>query len=176
MVLPVKVYTPFSRTETEGVRVGERGEEEEEEEEEEGMAVDGAMLEESVGSGRSGNRALERVVVEKSGMAVATPAVEEAGGGEVSDSEEEVERRSAASEPEPEKLSGGGEDEMVEEEEVEGKVGLVEKPREGVRVSRESGSMASWEEEEGDEAVEEEEEEYEAEEAEGDEAEDEEWE
>lgn len=136
------------------------------------MAVDGAMLEESVGSSKLGNRALERVVVENSGIAVATPAVEEAGGGEDSDSEEEeeVERRSAASEPEPEKLSGGGEDGMVEEEEEEkeGKVGLVEEPREGVRVSRESGSISSWEGEEEDEAVEEEE--YEAEEAEGDEA------
>lgn len=63
MVLPVKVYTPFSRIETEGVMVTA-------EREEEGVAV----LAEGVGGvemksgrrGMSGKRTFERVAVENS--------------------------------------------------------------------------------------------------------------
>lgn len=63
VVLPVNVYTPFSRMETEGVTVKEVGEE--------GGVV---VLAEGVGGvgvksgwrGRSGKRTFERVVVENS--------------------------------------------------------------------------------------------------------------
>lgn len=154
MVLPVNVYTPFSRTETEGVRV-EAGEEYE------GVEVDGAMLAEEGERGRSGKRALERVVVvESSDMAVASSAAEGVGEGE--DSVEEVETRSGAeeeyvgSEPEPEKMSGGEEDEKEEEEGW--RAGWAEEPREGKEVSRESGSMGSWEEQEEEEEEEDEDE------------------
>lgn len=61
VVLPVKVYTPFSRIETEGVMVLKAGEEEGVAELAEGLEGVGVK---SGGSGRSGKRTFERVVGE----------------------------------------------------------------------------------------------------------------
>lgn len=75
--------------------------------EREGVAGDGGMRgEESGEKGRSGKRALERVVVEDGGMVVEITAVE----GE--ESGEKVEMKSLKSDPEPWKTSGGEEGEM----------------------------------------------------------------
>lgn len=75
--------------------------------EREGVAGDGGMRgEESGEKGRSGKRALERVVVKNGGTVVEITAVE----GE--ESGEKVEMKSLKSDPEPWKMSGGEEGEM----------------------------------------------------------------
>lgn len=75
MILPVKVYTPFSRMETEGVMVKA-------EREEEGVAVlaegEGGVEMKSGRRGRSGKRTFERVAVENSYRVVPMPVREKA--------------------------------------------------------------------------------------------------
>lgn len=144
LVLPVKVLSPSSRTET-----GDVGEEEEEE----GVALRGGMLaeegtalgedeEDSGESGMSGKRALERVVVAEKDNVVEMTAVD----GEVV--EEEKSGKSVDSEPEPKKTSGvedNGSKWVKDEESGE--------PMGGWVVSGESDLVRSLEEKENEAAM-----------------------
>lgn len=95
--------------------------------EREGVAGDeGRRGEELEEKGRSGKRALERVLGEDGGMSIEMTAVER------EESGEEVEMKSPKSDPEPWKTSGG-EEEMVEVN--MGKTG-------GVAAPGESGSFS----------------------------------
>lgn len=124
----MKVLTPFSWTETEGVRDEGEG----------GVAVEGGTLWEKEGvglgedSGRSGKRALERVAEDEEVGAAGD-------GGGVSG--EGVGRKSVISDPEPWKASAGEE----EERKVEGGKGEeVGESREGEEAgSNKSGLMGS---------------------------------
>lgn len=144
MFLPVKVLTPFSWTETEGVKGGAG-------EEVVGLAVAGVMLadggrgggaevEGEKENGRSGKRALERgVVVEMLETTVGREAME--GLAEGAESGEEVEGGAGEAEAELELNKSSGGREVGRKEEVGEEPLSVGESEEGKAASGKSASM-----------------------------------